>query len=433
MQQTGFIFDYSKCVGCHACLVGCYNENKTNPPISWRQVSGSNRKKIPLAGFVNLSIACNHCEDAPCLKYCPAKAYKRDEITGAVIHQPTKCIGCKYCTWACPFDAPKYNSQIGVVEKCHLCSHRIEKGQKPICAVQCPTGALTFGAIGKNEVFGIPKTNYSPRINTLNSSVSKNIPEMDIKVTGFESEQAGIEEIPDDKIHAIEEWPLVLFTLIYAFLSGWIFAFITDDSLLKRYSFIAVGIAGMILSAFHLGKPLRAPRSVFNLNNSWLSREILLSCLFLTSAFMYLFILKSAIILTITAIMSVLLLLSIEMVYSVAEKKYSTIIHSANTVLTALLFVFLFANVHKLFVVVIVIKALLYLSRKKDFDALNKSFLTLSRFLIGFLMPLAAALFLKPFTLEWILILVLIGELIDRFEFYEDIYINTPSRVILKM
>lgn len=432
MQQTGFIFDYSKCVGCHACLVGCYNENKTNPPISWRQVNGSNRKKIPLAGFVNLSIACNHCEDAPCLKYCPAKAYKRDEITGAVIHQPENCIGCKYCTWACPFDAPKYNPHVGIVEKCHLCTHRVEKGQKPACAIQCPTGALSFGTIDKCEAFGIPKTNYNPRINTLNSSVSKNIPEMDIEATGFNREQVLKEEAPDDKIHATEEWPLVLFTLIYAFMSGWIFAFITDDSLFKRFTFISVGIAGMVLSAFHLGKPFRAPRSLFNLKNSWLSREILFSGLFLASAFMYLFISKSTIMLISTAIISLLLLLSIEMVYSVAEKKYSTIIHSANSVLTALLFAFLFTSASKLFVAVLVIKALLYLSRKKDFDSLNKSFIALVRFTIGILIPLALVLFQKPYTLEWILLLVLVGELIDRFEFYEDIYINTPNRVLFK-
>ena len=67
MNSIGFIFDYSKCVGCHACVVGCYNENKTNPPIAWRQVNTFNHKKIPLAGFLNLSIACNHCIDAPCI------------------------------------------------------------------------------------------------------------------------------------------------------------------------------------------------------------------------------------------------------------------------------------------------------------------------------------------------------------------------------
>jgi len=432
MQQTGFIFDYSKCVGCHACLVGCFNENKTEPPITWRQVNNSNPKKIPLAGFVNLSIACNHCEDAPCLRHCPAKAYKRDEITGAVIHQPEKCIGCKYCTWACPFDAPKYNPQRGIVEKCHLCTHRVEKGLKPACAVQCPTGALAFGAIDKTKIFGIPETKFSPRINTLNSSVVNNIPEMDSNVSGYDKKHGCLEDTPNDKIHAIEEWPLVLFTSIYAFLSGWIFAFINSESSLYRYLFIGFGVVGMILSAFHLGKPFRATRSIFNIRSSWLSREILLSGLFLTSAFVYLFVLKSAILLIVTASISVLLLLSIEMVYSIAEKKYFTIIHSANTVLTALLFALLFASIYKLFVAVLVIKALLYLSRKKELEGLNKSYLALVRFLIGILIPLAMVLYQNPFAIELVLTFIIIGELIDRFEFYDDIYINSPRRVLLK-
>lgn len=433
MQDKGFIFDYAKCVGCHACIVGCFNENKTNSPVAWRQVNSSNQKKIPLAGFVNLSIACNHCEEAPCKKFCPANAYNRDLITGAVIHQPEKCIGCKYCTWTCPFDAPKYNAQKGIVEKCHLCSHRVEKDQKPACAVQCPTGALSFGSIDKKEVFGIPITSCGPLINTLNSSVINNIPEIDLNSIGFDKANIKMGDKPNEKIHAGEEWPLVLFTLIYAFLSGWIFAFTRNIPSLYSYIFIALGVVGIVLSAFHLGKPLRAARSILNLKNSWLSREIMFSGLFFSSAFIYLFLMKTTTMLVITTLLSLLLLVSLEMVYSITKIKFKTPIHSANTILTALLFGFFFASIYKIFVLILVVKGLLYLVRKKDDSSLLKpinSIIMVSRFMIGIMVPLSIVLFQNHMMFEVVLITIILGELIDRFEFYNDIYIDTPERVL---
>lgn len=152
METTkGFIFDYSKCVGCHACMVACYVENSTKPPLSWRQVNHFNKEKLPLLGFIHLSIACNHCADAPCLKACPSGAYYVDKDTYAVIHSPELCIGCKYCTWACPFDAPKYNPDRGIIEKCHFCYHRLKENELPACALNCPTGALSFGEITKDS------------------------------------------------------------------------------------------------------------------------------------------------------------------------------------------------------------------------------------------------------------------------------------------
>ena len=190
MESKGFIFDYSKCVACHACLVACYNENHTQPPISWRQVQAHNKLKVPLSGFINLSIACNHCEDAPCLKACPAKAYHKDSVTGAIIHTADKCIGCTYCTWACPFDAPKYNAGKGVVEKCNFCNDRLKLGAIPACTNACPTGALSFDNIEIVEIADAPGMSNKPtgpRANFLNSDVVNSKPQMDLGVSGFSS------------------------------------------------------------------------------------------------------------------------------------------------------------------------------------------------------------------------------------------------------
>lgn len=435
MQEKSFIFDYAKCVGCHACIVACHVENKTNPPIAWRQVCSFNPLKIPLAGFLNLSIACNHCAEAPCLKACPAKAYIKDLQTGAIIHQPEKCIGCRFCTWACPFDAPKFNSDKGIVEKCHLCNHLTSQGALPACAKQCPTGALSYGAIDishDSESIGISKTTFQPRIKTIRSNVVESIPTMDIRKSGYGQDSFNTVSKPtNSKIHAKDEWPLVLFTYIFTFLTGAIFYFTTNDCYLLKVVFVTLGVAGLFLSTFHLGKPIRAARSLLNLKTSWLSREILFGGLFFISSFVYLFIIKELYILAITSLISLGFLVSIEMVYSVTSRNYKTLIHSSNTLLTSLLFCFLFLAQWKPLFVILALKALLYLIRKA-LTANNASFqvaiLSVFRVLLGLVYPLGIIAFGPRPSVLLLLIAFLIGELIDRYDFYNEIDVNTPSK-----
>lgn len=435
MLNKGFIFDYSKCVGCHACIVGCYIENKTNPPIAWRQINSFNKIKIPLAGFLNLSIACNHCVEAPCLKACPAKAYSRDEQTGAIIHQSEKCIGCKYCTWACPFDAPKYNSKKGIIEKCHLCNHLIINGLTPACAKQCPTGALSFHELDistPNIPFGIPTTEFKPRIKTLNSSVLNSVPEMNIAASGYNSRSIIVDN-PYNKIHAAEEWPLIIFTFIFSLLTGWITSFDQHSSLIFKGIFLFFGLIGLALSAFHLGKPLRAPRSILNLKTSWLSREILLSGVFMLLSFIYLFFLTIPTLKVITILLGILLVVSIEMVYSLPDKKYTVPLHSANTILTAFMFGLFFMELNKLLVSLLVLKSILYIIRKMDFrnfNQLNAVIGTFLRIVLGLLIPISILLFSVHINYNIVFVCLLIGELLDRIEYYNDIFINSPSKVL---
>ncbi|NVO09528.1 MAG: 4Fe-4S binding protein [Bacteroidales bacterium] len=435
MTIEGFIFDYAKCVGCHACIVACYVESKVEPPIAWRQVNTFNSKRIPLAGFLNLSLACNHCIEAPCLKACPAKAYIKEEHTGAIIHQPEKCIGCRYCTWACPFDAPKYNKSIGIVEKCNLCNHLITNNLKPACAKQCPTGALSFSLLDQiqhSDTIGIPTTTHQPRIKTLRVNVIEAIPQLDISIAGFERiEYENLMITPITKIHAKHEWPLVFFTLIFAFLSGWIYAFESATSIMLKSLFVATSILAILLSTFHLGKPFRASHSIANLKTSWLSREILFCVLFFSSTVLYLFIFHNIYILIITAVISLSLLISIEMVYSIPKKNYKTPLHSSNTVLTALMFGFLYSGLLKLLVAVITIKALLYIVRKGNsqpyLEPLTMVFIFI-RVLFGLIFPIGVISFASDNGSLFLLFPLLIGEIIDRYEFYNDIYIDSPSK-----
>ncbi len=138
-MRRGFDFDAALCVACNACNAACMLENGFQPGT--RSVRSWNSEALPLLSVINISIACNHCEKPSCLEGCPALAYTLDS-TGAVIHHPEKCMGCRYCTWRCPYDAPKINEAKGFIEKCHFCTERAGDGIEPACVTACPTGAL---------------------------------------------------------------------------------------------------------------------------------------------------------------------------------------------------------------------------------------------------------------------------------------------------
>jgi len=112
----------------------------------WRNVvSLSGKGKIQYA-----SMACFHCDDAPCLITCPTGAINRDEKTGLVGADKSKCIGCHSCLMACPFGAPKFDGD-GKMEKCGGCRIRVENGLVPACVRICPTKALKYDTVGNIE------------------------------------------------------------------------------------------------------------------------------------------------------------------------------------------------------------------------------------------------------------------------------------------
>ena len=434
MESKGFIFDYSKCVACHACLVACYNENHTQPPISWRQVQAHNKLKVPLSGFINLSIACNHCEDAPCLKACPAKAYHKDSVTGAIIHTADKCIGCTYCTWACPFDAPKYNAGKGVVEKCNFCNDRLKLGAIPACTNACPTGALSFGSIEVREIVvapGMSNKPTGPRANFLNSDVVNSKPQMDLGVSGFNPSQVLIIDVKP-KINAIKEWPLVIFTLLSSLLVGWIlFLLFNPSSTNYGYYFIGLGLLGMGLSSLHLGKPFRAYRSIFNIKTSWLSREIVFYSLFVGLSSLIFLVNSSLFLILLAFLIGLMLLVAIEFVYAVAEKNYKTPIHSANTVLTALTFGFILSNFSNIAIVLLAVKAILFLIRyalKQNIGLIVLIF-GFIRFFLGILMPLVGVMIIDAPNLALVVPFVF-AEIIDRFDYYSALHIDSPGYLL---
>ena len=126
-----FTFDPNRCTGCQACVVACWMENREQQSRPWRTVHTFNACGHPQLPIFSLSFACHHCEQPACLEHCPADAYTKDATTGNVTIHAELCIGCRYCTWACPHDAPKFNETTGTIEKCTFCAGRLARGQEP--------------------------------------------------------------------------------------------------------------------------------------------------------------------------------------------------------------------------------------------------------------------------------------------------------------
>ncbi|NQU87968.1 MAG: dimethylsulfoxide reductase subunit B [Mariniphaga sp.] len=153
-KQLAFYFDSSSCSGCKTCQVACKDKNDLAVGIRWRRVyeitGGSWEKEndawISKISSYFLSMSCNHCAEPICLNTCPTAAIiKRDD--GIVLIDPERCMGCRYCEWACPYGALQYDNKKGQMGKCDLCFDYLEEGKQPSCVTSCPMRVLDFGKL----------------------------------------------------------------------------------------------------------------------------------------------------------------------------------------------------------------------------------------------------------------------------------------------
>lgn len=170
-RKLGLVIDLDICVGCHACAVNCKEWNTGGHAAPLTDLDPYGPKPIGVwfnrvhtyevgasesepSRTVHFPKSCLHCEDAACVTVCPTGAsFKRAEDGIVLVHED-KCIGCKLCSWACPYGAREYDADEGVMKKCTLCIDRIynenmeEVDRVPACVSTCPAGARHYGDLG---------------------------------------------------------------------------------------------------------------------------------------------------------------------------------------------------------------------------------------------------------------------------------------------
>jgi len=309
-KQHGFFFTADNCIGCHACESACSEKNENPAHLSFRSVGYVEGGSYPDYQRMNISMACNHCDDPVCLKGCPTRAYTKHAEYGAVLQDPETCFGCGYCTWVCPYNAPQLDPVKGQVSKCNMCVDRLEVGLKPACVSACVGNALDFGVIEntpenrqqcKTNIPGFP----DPEIThpNIRFQQTKSLPiEMSrtdsMPVKYHKDAKGNYQPVVDQKVGKTKHWnfaklnsrenPLVLFTLfaqaafglflvplVCALLGIKVFQdFLSSDMYLPLAVLsVAMTSFALLMSVTHLGKPLRFYRGFNNLRYSPMSRE----------------------------------------------------------------------------------------------------------------------------------------------------------------
>jgi Fe-S-cluster-containing dehydrogenase component/formate-dependent nitrite reductase membrane component NrfD len=142
--RYGFVIDQTRCIGCHACTVACKEENRVPLGAFRTWVKYVEKGEFPHTRRYFAVLRCNHCDHAPCVAICPTRAlYRRAD--GIVDFDRDRCIGCKSCLQACPYDALYIDPETQTAAKCHFCAHRVERGLEPACVIVCPERAILAG------------------------------------------------------------------------------------------------------------------------------------------------------------------------------------------------------------------------------------------------------------------------------------------------
>ena len=309
-KQHGFFFTADNCIGCHACESACSEKNDNPSHLAFRSVGYVEGGSYPDYKRMNISMACNHCDDPVCLKGCPTRAYTKHAEYGAVLQDPETCFGCGYCTWVCPYNAPQLDPVKGQVSKCNMCVDRLEVGLKPACVSACVGNALDFGVIEntpdnrqqcKTSIPGFP----DPEITRPNIRFQqvKDLPDEMTRTDGMpvkyhKDKKGNYEPVIDQKVGIAKSWnftrlnsrenPLVLFTLFaQAALGTFAIPFIAALLGIESFTlfvasdlFLPLTITALLMTSFallmsvtHLGKPMRFYRGFNNLRYSPMARE----------------------------------------------------------------------------------------------------------------------------------------------------------------
>jgi formate dehydrogenase iron-sulfur subunit len=286
-QQYAFEVDLDACSGCKACVTACHNLNGLDEGETWRAVGllHGGSAAAPVQQIV--TTACHHCVDPACLNGCPVGAYDKDPVTGIVSHLDDQCIGCQYCTFTCPYEVPQYSAKRGIVRKCDMCSGRLAAGEAPACVQACPTEAIAIRVIDQQQALDDAQGDaFLPGTPS---------PAITIPTTIYRTAHPPPRNLLPADFYAVRpshnHLPLVIMLVLTQLSVG---AFVVGRTLAEHLvqpahaiAALAVGIAALAASVFHLGRPLYAFRAVIGLRTSWMSREIVAFGLFAVLAIGY--------------------------------------------------------------------------------------------------------------------------------------------------
>lgn len=312
-KQHGFFFNADNCIACHACETACSEKNDVPAHLAFRSVGFVEGGTYPAYQRINISLACNHCDNPVCLKGCPTRAYTKFAEYGAVLQDPDICFGCGYCTWVCPYNAPQLDPEKGRVSKCNMCVDRLEVGLKPACVSACLGKALDFGVIenipegqaqAKTTIPGFPDPQIThPNIRFQQTKATqREMTRCDATALKYHRDDTQDQFVPqlDEKLGNRREsnWRKLLlshesshslFTLstqavmgafLILILSNWL-SLAPLNGLMQSAVNLPLFVVMIVLISFglfklnmHLGKPHRFYRGFNNLRHSPVSREI---------------------------------------------------------------------------------------------------------------------------------------------------------------
>ncbi len=278
MTQPAFYLDASACSGCKACQAACKDKNNLPVGVLWRRVyevtgGGWTRAGDTWTSDVfayHLSLSCHHCAQPICVEVCPTQAmHKRAD--GIVVVDHDKCVGCQYCSWACPYEAPQYDPVRGHMTKCDFCADNLAQGKPPACVAACPMRVLEMrdGQDVSPSVTPLPAASLTQPAFIINPHQASHRP----------GALGNAEEVsaPIGSEHS-----LVAFTLLAQLAVGatW-FRSVSEPFNGRAMAVVTcIMLVALLASFVHLGRPRHAWRAIANLRTSWLSREVLSAALF---------------------------------------------------------------------------------------------------------------------------------------------------------